>query len=181
MHGALDSYCFPLPSLPCVPFPILLRSPPHPWSPSCPYLLPFSVTSTENHCRNGFREAESRRKNQGTVSKMGLLCSCECGNYTEGLEYIYAHRRGNLIITHPWQFWSQVISFHILTIVLACSLCMGQEMENDLPLKSRMYLHESMPNALTSGEVKPWVSKHGQPRHWNLGGCPASFDLHHGL
>lgn len=56
--------------------------------------------------------------------------------YNEGLEYFDICHRGNLIVIHPQRLWSWVISFHILSIVLACSPCMERGIENDLPLKS---------------------------------------------
>lgn len=57
-------------------------------------------------------------------------------NYNEGLGCFSICHQGNLIVTHPQWLWSWVISFHSLSIVLACSLCMEGEIENDLPLKS---------------------------------------------
>lgn len=138
MHGgALVFYHFPPPSFPGILFPIFLHSPcpppPSPPPPICCHLalhqqkITAGLTSIKQQVdlksRNSFKD--------GFIVFLWIY-----HNYNEGLEYVYAHHRGNLIITHPWRLWSRVISFHILSIVLACSLCMEGGMENDLPLKS---------------------------------------------
>lgn len=136
--GALVFCHLPPLSFPCIAFSIFLHSHPTPLLPFSPHLLPFNITSAENHCSSGVASIKQQAdlKSRNSFKDGFVVFLWVYHNYNEGLEHIYAHHRGNLIVTHPWRLWSWVISFHILSIVLACSLCMEGGIENDLPLKS---------------------------------------------